>query len=196
MDIDGVILSGGQSRRMQSLGMVDKGLLRLAGLALAGHAAKRLMPYCRQLLISANTCQADYAEWGKVVGDGEFIGQGPLAGILAAMRHTRADYILILSVDSPRVSEAVIAELVAQAKRSPTTSALYAYAAQAHPLCAIIRTDLAPALERYLLQGKRRVQQWYTQIEAQPVCLGEKAEALFLNVNTPDDWQQAQSESR
>lgn len=193
MRIDGLILAGGQSRRMQALGAVDKGLLTLEGLSFAGHAAKRLGPYCQKLFVSANAHQADYAAWGEVVGDGEYEAQGPLAGMLAVMRRSQADYIVTLPVDSPFVSDQVISILVEQAKQSPATTVHYACAAQTHPLCAILRTDLAPSLDEYLAQGQRRVQSWYAAIQAKALHFGEAAEAEFLNVNTPEDWQQAQS---
>lgn len=193
MRIDGLILAGGQSRRMQALGAVDKGLLTLEGLSFAGHAAKRLGPYCQKLFISANAHQADYAAWGDVVGDGEYEAQGPLAGMLAVMRRSQADYIVTLPVDSPFVSDQVINTLVQQASLSPAVAIHYAYAAQAHPLCALLRTDLVESLHDYLAQGERRVQSWYASVSAKAVHFGEAAEAEFLNVNTPEDWQQAQS---
>lgn len=197
MRIDGLILAGGQSRRMQALGAVDKGLLNVEGLSFAEHAAKRLTPYCQQLFISANSHQADYAAWGEVVGDGAvYAGQGPLAGMLAVMRRSQADYLLTLPVDSPFVSAEVMQTLVEQAKQSPTTPVHYACAAQTHPLCAIVRTDLAASLESYLAEGQRRVQSWYADVQAKAVHFGESVETEFLNVNTPEDWQQAQSYCR
>lgn len=197
MRIDGLILAGGQSRRMQALGAIDKGLLNLEGLSFAELAAQRLRPHCQQLFISANSHQADYAAWGDVVGDDTaYAGQGPLAGMLAVMRRSQADYLLTLPVDSPFVSAQVIHTLIEQAKQSPTTSVHYACAAQTHPLCAIVRTDLASSLESYLAAGQRRVQSWYADVQAKAVHFGEAVEAEFLNVNTPEDWQQARSYCR
>ncbi|MGG4604765.1 molybdenum cofactor guanylyltransferase MobA [Paenalcaligenes sp. Me131] len=193
MRIDGLILAGGQSRRMQALGAVDKGLLTLEGLSFAEHATKRLGPYCQQLFISANAHQADYAAWGEVVGDGEYEAQGPLAGMLAVMRRSQADYIVTLPVDSPFVSDQVIRTMVQQASLSPEVAIHYAYAVQAHPLCALLRTDLVESLHDYLAQGERRVQSWYASVNAKTVHFGDAAEAEFLNVNTPEDWQHAQS---
>lgn len=193
MHIDGLVLAGGQSRRMQALGAVNKGLLELEGLSFTGHAVKRLAPYCRQLFISANARQADYAAWGEVVGDDAYAGQGPLAGILAVMRRSQAEFLLTLPVDSPFVSDHVVTTLIAQATCCSEVPVYYATAAQSHPLCAIMRTDLADHLAAYLAQGERRVHGWYATLTAQPVPFGEKAETEFLNVNTPEDWRQAQS---
>lgn len=197
MRIDGLILAGGQSRRMQALGAIDKGLLNLEGLSFAALAAKRLAPYCQQLYISANNHQADYAAWGEVVGDdAAYAGHGPLAGMLAVMRRSQADYLLTLPVDSPFVSDQVIHTLVEQATQSPATRVHYACAGQTHPLCAILRTDLVQSLDEYLADGQRRVQSWYAAVQAKAVHFGESVEAEFLNVNTPEDWQQAQTYCR
>lgn len=193
MRIDGLILAGGQSRRMQALGAIDKGLLTLEGLSFAEHAAKRLAPYCQQIFISANNHQADYAAWGEVVSDdAAYAGHGPLAGMLAVMHRSQADYLLTLPVDSPFVSDQVIHTLVEQATQSPTVTVHYACAGQTHPLCAILRTDLVQSLEDYLAKGQRRVQSWYAAVQAKAVQFGRSVETEFLNVNTPDDWQQAQ----
>ncbi|MEL6236060.1 MAG: molybdenum cofactor guanylyltransferase, partial [Pseudomonadota bacterium] len=82
----GVILAGGQARRM---GGRDKPLLTLAGQALIAHVAARLAPQTAGLIVSANGDPARFASLGLTVIADASPGQGPLAGVLAGL--TRAE---------------------------------------------------------------------------------------------------------
>ncbi|RYI32819.1 MAG: molybdenum cofactor guanylyltransferase MobA, partial [Acetobacteraceae bacterium] len=82
MRIFGVILAGGEGRRM---GGVDKALLPLAGRALIGHVLDRLEPQVERVLISANGDPGRFSWLGcPVVAD--VAPQGPLSGVLAAVK--------------------------------------------------------------------------------------------------------------
>ena len=59
--ITGVILAGGQGRRM---GGADKGLQELCGRPMAAHVLERLAPQVGAVLISANRNLERYAELG------------------------------------------------------------------------------------------------------------------------------------
>ena len=82
--VTGVLLAGGQSRRM---GGGDKGLLELAGRPMLGHVICRLGAQVGAMVINANGDPQRFAAFGlPVVPDtiGGFVG--PLAGVLAGMR--------------------------------------------------------------------------------------------------------------
>src|SRR5262245_535181 len=88
-EVTGVILAGGQSRRM---GGGDKGLLELAGRPMLGHVICRLRAQVGAIVINANGDPARFADLQlPVVPDtiGGFVG--PLAGVLAGMRWSTAN---------------------------------------------------------------------------------------------------------
>src|SRR5687767_6867314 len=62
--VTGVILAGGQSRRM---GGGDKGLLELAGKPMLAHVIERLAPQVGRLVINANGDPARFASFGLPV---------------------------------------------------------------------------------------------------------------------------------
>ncbi|MEF9943800.1 MAG: NTP transferase domain-containing protein, partial [Burkholderiaceae bacterium] len=82
--ITGLILAGGQGRRM---GGVDKGLQLLQGRAMVAHVIDRLRPQVGQILINANQNLARYAEFHcPVVSDAIGGFAGPLAGLHAGLQ--------------------------------------------------------------------------------------------------------------
>ena len=79
--IIGLLLAGGQSRRM---GGGDKCLLDLAGKALLARVIDRLQPQVSELVLNANGDPARFASFGlPVVADPVEGFAGPLAGVLA-----------------------------------------------------------------------------------------------------------------
>ena len=79
----GLILAGGQSRRM---GGKDKALLELGGKPLLQHAIDRLRGQVTELAISSNRPAASYADFSlPVIADRLADYQGPLAGTEAGL---------------------------------------------------------------------------------------------------------------
>ena len=82
-DITGLVLAGGQGRRM---GMIDKGLVELDGKPLVAHVLARLAPQVGALIVNANRNVERYAALGHpVVGDAIGGYAGPLAGLHAGL---------------------------------------------------------------------------------------------------------------
>lgn len=79
----GVILAGGQSRRM---GGGDKGLADLGGQPLLAHVIARFAPQVATLILNANGDPQRFAAFNlPVVPDLDSRADGPLAGVLAAI---------------------------------------------------------------------------------------------------------------
>ena len=123
--ITGLILAGGQARRM---GGQDKGLIPLAGRPLIAWVIAALTPQVGRILISANRNQAAYAAFGHpVIGD-EAVGaelagfQGPLAGIAAAMTRMETPWLLTLPCDAPLAPADLAPRLAASLNHGPTRS--------------------------------------------------------------------------
>ena len=84
MDVAGVLLAGGRSRRM---GGGDKGLLDIAGRPMLAHVIERLKPQVGPMVINANGDPAAFRAFGLPVVPDTVVGfAGPLAGVLAGMR--------------------------------------------------------------------------------------------------------------
>ncbi|MGO3745621.1 molybdenum cofactor guanylyltransferase MobA [Alcaligenes aquatilis] len=193
-DISGIVLAGGQARRFDLSGQVDKGLLLLQGQPLVQHLVRRLRPQVGTILISANRNPEQYVHWGRVVPDAlELEGYlGPLAGLASVLNQISTPWALSCPVDLPFVPKDLSKRLIKAVEEQGAVAA-YAQAERSHPLCLLLRTDQAAGLKDYLLSGERRVMSWLASIGAVEVDFHDAPEHAFFNINTPQDLDQAQS---
>lgn len=183
-DITGVILAGGQGKR---LGGVDKGLVPLQGKPLIEHVIAALQPQVGSLLISANRNRETYAAYGfpvvaDVIGDYD----GPLAGMLSAMRAAGTPYILTAPCDAPRLPADLAQRLCAVLVRANADAAVAASGGQMQPVFALLRTRLADELQKFLEAGGRGVGEWMRRLPA-AVSDFPGGEEVFMNINTAEE---------
>lgn len=189
--LPGVILAGGQARRM---GGGDKGLLPLAGQSLIEHVIARLTPQCGPLAINANGDPARFAHLGLPVLADTMPGHpGPLAGVLAGLEWAAglgAPAIITAAADTPFLPMDLTAGLMAAAERDGAPIALAATQEGArtvrHPTFGLWPTALAGDLRTALEEGTRKVVVW-TDRHGAASALFEASAEPFFNVNTPDD---------
>ncbi len=183
MQIFGVILAGGQGRRM---GGADKALLRLAGQSLLGRVIERFEPQVEALAISANGDAGRFADLGlAVLPDAE--SQGPLSGILSALTWAAprgATAVVSAPVDCPFLPQDLVPRLCRAAETSGL--ALAASGGNLHPTFGLWPIALAPALASFLHSGaKARVRDFAQAHGAVPADFPD--DGAFANLNTPDD---------
>ncbi|TSH89176.1 molybdenum cofactor guanylyltransferase [Verticiella sediminum] len=181
--ITGLILAGGQGRRM---GGVDKGLLELQGRPLVAHVHARFAPQVHSVWISANRNQGLYAAWAeRVVPDLPGLADcGPLGGIAAALAAVDTPWLASVACDMPHLPEDLVARL-ADTVGAGAPAAVAEAAGRLHPVCMLVPATLGPGLQAWLAGGERRVQAWLQKIGAARVAFPD--EHTFANVNTPDD---------
>ena len=97
--VTGVVLAGGQGRRM---GTVDKGLQLLHGKPMVAAVLARLAPQVDEILINANQNLQAYENFGhRVVPDAIGGFAGPLAGLHAGLCAAGHPLVLTAPCDSP-----------------------------------------------------------------------------------------------
>src|SRR5689334_22484550 len=107
--ITGVILAGGQGRRM---GGVDKGLKPLRGRPMVAWVLERFSPQVAEILINANQNIEAYARLGYRVIPDEISGfAGPLAGLHRGLTEAAHELIATAPCDSPFLPVDLIARL-------------------------------------------------------------------------------------
>ena len=187
----GLVLAGGDSRRMGN----DKALLALPGLAgdagesLPAAAARRLAAVCPQVAV---------ADRGRGVLPGfaslaDGPGRGPAAGILGAAAAYPERSLLVLACDLPRVPAALLAELAAFAGDGWVVPR---WEGGLEPLCALYGPAALAALAARVERGRFALHDLTLEaglavrfLEAEELArFGPPAE-LFLNLNTPADWE-------
>lgn len=183
-DLTGLILAGGQGRRM---GGVDKGLVPFAGRPLVAHVRERLVGRVAELLINANRSHATYGEFAeRVIEDAEGGYQGPLMGIYSGLLTAHTPWLLVVPCDTPALPQDLVARLVAGIGEADI--AVAGDGQRLHPVVALIRTSLAQDLGEALAAGERKIDRWYARHAWVRVDFAEGADA-FANLNTQEERQ-------
>lgn len=169
MTILGAVLAGGRSRRFGS----DKADALLGGRPLIDHAIASLAAHVDALVLCGReragvTCLADRP------GGGE----GPLAGLNAALHHAAARghaHVLSIGCDMPLFPAAAAAALIGDGPAIIAGQHLLGYWPSA----------LAPLLEAHLAAGEdRSVRGWLARVHPRVVMLPGPP---LPNINTPAD---------
>lgn len=187
----GVILAGGRATRM---GGIDKPLLTIGGCTLLARIVERLSPQCDGLLISANSDESRFREWGlPVIQDDVPDYAGPLAGLLAALdwaalHHPSIDWLVSVTGDAPFIPRDLVTRLhqAREAERLPLACA--ASDDRAHHAIGLwpvsLRHDLRHAVTA---ENLRRVEDWTRRHGAARATWETAPIDPFFNINTPDD---------
>lgn len=188
-DITGLVLAGGRATRM---GGVDKGLQSYEGLALARHALNRLTPQVASVMINANRNRVEYEALGVPVWPDDLPDfPGPLAGMLAGLRHCRTPYLATVPCDSPQFPMDLVARLAAGLALDNAEMAT-AYTREGdklfpQPVFCLMKVSLLDRLRAFLHSGERKTGAWpRSQQNAQVIFEDQSA---FMNINTLDELE-------
>lgn len=188
--VTGVILAGGQGRRM---GGVDKGLQDLNGRPLVQWVLARLAPQVDTVLINANQNLARYAELGCAVLPDRIAGfAGPLAGLHAALSQATTPLLLTVPCDSPFLPSDLVERLHAALEAENAELAVARTGDRVHRAFCLTRREILPKLETFLASGERKVGLWHTSLKLAEVVFDDEADG-FSNINTMEDLTTAQS---
>ena len=197
MKIVGVLLAGGQSRRM---GGGDKALRPLDGQTLLDHVIARVRPQVAALVVNANGDPVRFARFGlPVVADSIPDFAGPLAGILAGLDWTAANrpdcpLVISLATDAPFLPRDLVARLVEGMDAQGADLACAASAGRPHPVIGLWPVRLYEEL-RYAVaeEGIRKVDVWTQRYRLATVPFAAETSGVdpFFNANRPEDLDRA-----
>ena len=184
----GVVLAGGQSKRMQQ----DKSLLHYHGRPQVQHVAELLEPLCQKVFISNRGDQAGLPAHTvfEQIHD-TFLNIGPLGGILSAMTAYPQAAWCVVACDLPFVTPETIKYLIHH--RQPFkygTAYKSAHNTLPEPLCGIYESKFRPRLFQALSQGIRCPRKILINSDIHLLDLPHKL--ALDNVNHPTEYTQAQ----
>ncbi len=186
MKVTGIVLAGGQGRRM---GGVDKGLQLLRGKPMVAWALERLTPQVAEVIVNANQNLEAYAAFGhRVVPDAIGGFAGPLAGLHAGLSAVSHPLAVTVPCDSPFLPLDLVARLQAALKANEL--AVAKTGDQAHPVFSLVRTSVREHLERFLSGGGRKIDAWYATLKVVEVSFDDESDA-FRNINTREELKDA-----
>ena len=195
--IAGLLLAGGQSRRM---GGGDKCLLPLAGRPVLSRIIERARPQVGPLVLNANGDAGRFADFGlPVVADAVEGFAGPLAGVLTGMEWALAnapdcEWIVSFAGDAPFLPADLVARLVAAVAVAGADMGCAASTGRDHPVFGLWPVRLADDLRGALVgEGIRKVDMWTARYHLVRAEFAADPLDPFFNLNAPEDFERAEA---
>ncbi len=194
--IVGVLLAGGQARRM---GGGDKCLRLLANKPILAHAIERVRPQVKTMVLNANGDPDRFASFDLPVAADVVEGfAGPLAGVLTGMEwakihHPDCPWIMTVATDTPFLPVDLAARLVEAVAQEKADLACARSAGRAHPVFGLWPVDQADALRHAMIDDDiRKVDRFTDRYRLAQVDFPTDPQDPFFNTNRPEDLIEAE----
>ena len=200
IDIPGIILAGGLSRRM---GGGDKGLLMLGETSIIERVIVKILPQVGSLAININGDSSRFPDYKLPIIPDSIKGYlGPLSGILAGMEWAFKNgnrYIATVAADTPFLPDDFIKRLHAMVKSKNLNIGIAASRILSgddvfiHPTFGIWEVALKDDLRDALANDTRKIMFWAKKFKLDYYYFdtSDKLNDPFFNINTPDDLEEA-----
>ena len=200
IDIPGIILAGGLSRRM---GGGDKGLLMLGKTTIIERVIDKILPQVGSLAININGDSSRFPDYKLPIIPDSIKGYlGPLSGILAGMEWAFKNgnrYIATVAADTPFLPDDLIKRLHAMVKSKNLNIGIAASRflrrddVFIHPTFGIWEVALKDDLRDALANDTRKIMFWAKKFKLDYYYFetSDKLSDPFFNINTPDDLKEA-----
>jgi len=173
----------------------DKALALWQGVPLALSVAEQVRAAAGSVVLVGSP--AKYAHLGLQVIADSVSGAGPLAGLTAALQHTKAESNLVVACDMPYVTSEFLSFLLAAAsRRDPDILLPVDRKFRPQPLCAVYARRCRPAIDSALTKGLRKMTDAFETLRVLRMPHAEygsydRRGLLFANLNTPEDLEAA-----
>ena len=200
IDIPGIILAGGLSRRM---GGGDKGLLMLGETSIIERVIDKILPQVGSLAININGDSSRFPDYKLPIISDSIKGYlGPLSGILAGMEWAFKNgnrYIATVAADTPFLPDDFIKRLHTMVKSKNLNIGIAASRflrrddVFIHPTFGIWEVALKDDLRDALANDTRKIMFWAKKFKLDYYYFdtSDKLSDPFFNINTPDDLEEA-----
>ena len=200
IDIPGIILAGGLSRRM---GGGDKGLLMLGKTTIIERVIDKTLPQVGSLAININGDSSRFPDYKLPIIPDSIKGYlGPLSGILAGMEwafNNGNRYIATVAADTPFLPDDFIKRLHTMVKSKNLNIGIAASRILSgddvfiHPTFGIWEVALKDDLRDALANDTRKIMFWAKKFKLDYYYFdtSDKLSDPFFNINTPDDLEEA-----
>ena len=177
----GIILAGGLSSRMGE----DKGIIQLDEYKMIEKIIRLIDPFCNELIISANN--SNYDKFGLKVVNDKIDRIGPVGGIISCMREENSNSYLVMSCDTPNVSNLTIAQLFNNLDDSDVV--IYKIDNKIEPLISLFSKSAVEKIEEEIRNRIFKLQDVIKNLNHNTVFLedNEKTKKEFLNINAKKD---------
>lgn len=189
-----VLMAGGKSSRMGA----DKAHLKIEGIPLWQRQVETLASAGADEIMISGDPQGFWKGWtGPVLADDE-PDSGPLSGLMMALRQAQFPLVLVLAVDMPAMTSAVLRRLLQEARSSidggPDRGVVPFRGNQFYePLAAVYSREALALAETCRAEGCLAVQAFAARAVSEGLVsekqITPEEERFFVNINTPQAWK-------
>ncbi len=205
-DIPIVILAGGMGQRM---GGIDKCLLSLGDSSVLAIISKNLLSQSRHVYLNINGDASRFnTNTLPIIKDECETPIGPLGGLLSAshhvlVNHPQSHWFMTVAGDSPFLPQNLLASLLDTVevgfgdnpqdidKNSPEVIFCRSHGRD-HFIISLWAQNIAPKLQLFTEQGGRSVGRFIQTLNHQSLTFDDTTIDPFFNINTQEQWLQAQ----
>ncbi len=191
MEIDVLLLAGGENRRMQGR---FKGSLALTEDGDSGSFLERLIeeltPHAHAIRISGPDALRERFPGIPVVAD-IYPGAGPASGLQAGLAASDTDWTAAAACDMPCLTWELFDFLRSQADLENADAVFPTLQGRCHPLAGLYHRRLSPVLEDAIRRGDRKIlaalhgrQICCIPVDEQPLLI-----PMLMNINTPEEYR-------
>ncbi len=182
MTLAAAVLAGGRSRRMGR----TKALIAVDGRAMADRVIDAARSVGADPVVLIGGDPTELSGLGATVIADLHPGDGPVAGVLGALRHFEgvADRVLVLPCDLAYVSAETLLPLLHAEAGDGFSSVWVAATDRLEPMCAIWSVDAAERVQQMFDAGERALHRVIGELPHVAVTVDEHG---LLNINTPAD---------
>lgn len=191
-DITGIILAGGQSRRMG----FNKAEAGISGASMLIRMIEKLQEVTPTIVVSSGSITYPGISFPQIPD--EYPRCGPLGGIYSVLHASTSMLNLVVSCDIPLVSVSLLKYIVSQAEESGALLTLPVdCSGQEQMLCAVYHRDILPVLKRQIDSNQFKMKYLLDMVPVKYVQISKEhplyQEHAFMNVNSMDLLQQART---
>src|SRR5450759_564058 len=187
--VTAAVLAGGRSMRMG----VDKTMLPVDGETLLARVVEAVSSVCAHTVVATNrpeqAGEAGLPAGVPVLVD-EVAFQGPLGGLVSALKDAPDDWVLAVAADMPWLEPDLVRALWDARDGAQVVVPLTAKGPE--PLLALYHRDCLPVARRVLEAGRRRLVAMFPELRVVEIPIEDLRAAdphlrSLINVNTPED---------
>lgn len=189
-EITGIVLAGGQSRRMG----FNKAEALVHGRSMLVHMMDKLRVITPLILVSSGNLTYPDIEYPQIPD--EYPDCGPLGGIYSVLKASTTDLNLVVSCDIPLVTINILNFIIEKAEESKASiTAPMDEHGQLHLLCGVYHKNILPFMEQQLKLKALKLKNLAALTPIETVVISKDHpfydEHAFKNVNTPDVLNEA-----
>lgn len=188
-EITGVVLAGGQSRRMG----FNKAKAEVSGESMLSRMIEKLREVTPEIIVSSGSITYPDIPWIQVTD--ELPQCGPIGGIYSALKASASDLNLIVSCDIPLISISLLKYIVSKANQNEALITLPVDGSgQQQLLCAVYHRDIIPVLKQQIDSKQFKMKGLLDLVAVKYVNVSKEHplyyEHAFTNVNTINTLKQ------